>query len=365
MIKKIKIGNKIISNKSPVFIVAEAGVNHNARLDLALKLIDAAAFAGADAVKFQTFRVEDVTTASAKMADYQKRNLGKEESQLEMGRKLQLKENHWPILVQHAKDRGIIFFSTPHGHIASADYLQRLKVPVFKFGSGDLTNLPLLEYAAKFKKPMILGTGMSDLEMVKEAVAVIKKAGNHQIIVLHCTTDYPLALEYVNLLAMQTMMKKLSVLVGYSDHTLGSQTAVMATALGACVIEKHLTLDKTLPGPDHVASMEPLEFQEMVKQIRKAKMILGEPKKKIVQCEKQYIPLICKSLVASQKIKKGERFSIRNITVKRPGTGMPPKRLNEILGKTATQTIPKDTLLTEEMMDGQGANKSNPRTIDK
>jgi N-acetylneuraminate synthase len=346
----IKICKKIISYKAPVFVVAEAGVNHNGRLDLALKLIDAAAFAGADAVKFQTFRVEDVTTASAKMADYQKKNLGKEESQLEMGRKLQLAERHWPILIERAKKRGIVFFSTPHGHIASADYLQKLKVPAFKFGSGDITNLPLLEHVAKFKKPIILGTGMSDLETVKEAVTAIQKNGNRQIIVLHCTTDYPLAHENVNLLAMRTLMKESGALVGYSDHTLGSQVAVMATAMGACMIEKHLTLDKTLPGPDHIASMEPLEFQEMVKQIRKATTILGKPEKKLLACEKQYVPLVRKSLVASQKIKKGEKFNARNLTVKRPGTGILPKRFGEVLGKEATQTIPKDTLLTEEMI---------------
>lgn len=349
--KKIKIGNKIVSYKSPVFIVAEAGVNHNARLDLALKLIDAAVFAGADAVKFQTFRVEDVTTASAEMAEYQKRNLGKEESQLEMGRKLELKESYWPILIQHAKERGIIFFSTPHGHIKSAGYLHKLKVPAFKLGSGDITNIPLLEYVSKLKKPIILGTGMSDLETVREAVVAIKKAGNNQIIALHCTTDYPLAPENVNLRAMQTLMQELGVLVGYSDHTLGSQTSVMATAMGACMIEKHITLDKTLPGPDQIASIEPLEFQEMVKQIRKATVILGRPEKKIVQCEKQYVSLVRKSLVASRKIKKGEKFSVRNLTVKRPGTGIPPKRFNEMLGKVAAQAIPKDTLLTEEIID--------------
>lgn len=351
MIKKIKIENKIISNKSSVFIVAEAGVNHNARLDLALNLIDAAAFAGADAVKFQTFKAAHVSIASAELADYQKRNLGKEKNQLDLAKKLELAEHHWPILIERARERKIIFFSTPHGHIASADYLQKLKVPAFKFGSGDLTNLPLLEHAAKFKKPMILGTGMSDLETVKEAITAIKKSGNHQIVVLHCTTDYPLAPENVNLLAMQTLMKELNVLVGYSDHTLGSQTAIMAMAMGACMIEKHLTLDKTLPGPDHIASMEPLEFQEMVRQIRKATIILGKPEKKLLPCEKQYVPLVTKSLVASQKIKKGEKFSAQNLTVKRPGTGIPPKRFNEMLGKIAMQTIPKDTLLTEEMLD--------------
>lgn len=331
------------------FIVAEAGVNHNARLDLALKLIDAAAYAGADAVKFQTFRAEQVVTAAGEMADYQKRNLGKTESQLEMVKKLELPERHWPKLIQRAKEKGIIFFSAPHGHIASADYLQKLRVSAFKFGSGDLTNIPLLEHVAKFKKPMILGTGMSNLEEVKEAVSVIKKSGNNQIVVLHCTTDYPLAPENVNLRAMQTLMKELGVLVGYSDHTLGPQTAVMATAMGACMIEKHLTLDKTLPGPDQAASMEPLEFQEMVRQIQKAIVILGSPQKKLLRCEKQYVAVARKSLVAAQKIKKGEKFTVKNLTVKRPGTGLLPKKFKEVLGKVAAKAVPKDALITEEM----------------
>lgn len=348
--KYIKIGNKKVGSGQPVFIVAEAGVNHNARLDLALKLIDAAVFAGADAVKFQTARAEEVTTASADMADYQTKNLGKKESQLAMIKKLALKEKDWPVLVKYAKDRGIIFFSSPHGHIASANLLQKLKAPAYKFGSGDLTNLPLLEHVARFKKPMILGTGMSDMEIVGEAVMAIKKAGNNQIVVLHCTTDYPLTPENVNLLAMQTMAKELKVLAGYSDHTIGSQAAVMATAMDACMIEKHFTLDKTLPGPDHIASMEPLEFQEMVRQIRKATIILGSPKKSILPCEKQFIQVIRKSIVSTKIIKKGEKFTNANLSIKRPGTGIQPKRLNEILGKIATRAIPKDTILADEMI---------------
>lgn len=348
--KPIFIGNKKVSYGSRPFIVAEAGVNHNARLDLALQLVDAAAFAGADAVKFQTFKANQVVTAAGEMADYQKRNLGKIESQLKMAKKLELAERYWPILAKRAKERGIIFFSAPHGHIASADHLhKKLKVPVFKFGSGDLTNIPLLEHAAKFKKPMILGTGMANLQEVKEAVIAIKKAGNNQIVVLHCTTDYPLAPENVNLRAMQTLMKELGVLVGYSDHTLGPQTAVMATAMGACVIEKHLTLDKALPGPDHVASMDPLEFKDMVQQIHKASIILGSPQKRLLPCEKQYVSVARKSLVTAVKIKKGEKFTFKNLTIKRPGTGIAPKKFKELLGKVATKSISKDALITEEM----------------
>ena len=346
----ITIQKKKVNYGFSPFVIAEAGVNHNGSLNLALKLIDAAAFAGADAIKFQTFRAEQVVTVSGKMADYQKRNLRKEESQLKMLKKLELKERYYPALIQRAKERGIIFLSTPHGGFESADLLQKLKIPAFKFGSGDLTNLPLLEYAAKFKKPMIISTGMSNLQEVKEAVAAIKKAGNNQIIALHCTTDYPLAPENVNLRVMKTLMKESGVLVGYSDHTLGSQTAVMAIAMGACMLEKHLTLDKNLPGPDQAASMEPLEFREMMKEIHKATVILGSSQKKLLQCEKQYVTVARKSLVTLQKIKKGEKFSARNMTVKRPGTGLLPKRFKEVLGKVATQAIPKDTVLTEGMI---------------
>jgi len=342
-------GKKISYGKKP-FIIAEAGVNHNGNLELALKLIDAAAFAGADAVKFQTFRAERVVTTGGEMADYQKRNLGKTESQLAMLRKLELKEKFYPALIQRAKEQGIIFLSTPHGGFESVDFLQKMKVPAFKFGSGDLTNLPLLEYAAKFKKPMLISAGMSNLEEVKKAVAAIKKAGNNQILVFQCTTDYPLAPENVHLRAMQTMMKELGVLVGYSDHTIGSQAAVMATALGACMLEKHFTLDRNLPGPDQAASMEPLEFKEMVRQIEKAMVILGSPKKRLLNCEKQYVKVARKSLISARAIRKGEKFTVKNLTVKRPGTGISPRRWKEVLGKQSKAKIKKDSLITEGMV---------------
>lgn len=337
-------GKKVNYGRKP-FVIAEAGVNHNGSLDLALKLVDAAAFAGADAVKFQTFRAEQVVTTGGEMADYQKRNLGKTESQLAMLRKLELKEKYYPALIQRAKEGDIIFLSTPHGGFESVDFLQKLNVPAFKFGSGDLTNLPLLEYAAKFKKPMLISTGMSNLEEIKEAVAAIKKAGNNQIVVLHCTTDYPLAPENVHLRAMQTMIKELGVLVGYSDHTIGPQAAVMATALGACMLEKHLTLDRTLPGPDQAASMEPPDFKEMVRQVEQATVILGSPKKRLLGCEKQYVKVARKSLVSARAIRKGEKFTAKNLTVKRPGTGLRPKYLSKIIGKIAKKNIAADQLI--------------------
>jgi N,N'-diacetyllegionaminate synthase len=344
-LKSIWIQDKKITYGQRPFIVAEAGVNHNGNLDIALKLIDAAAAAGADAIKFQTFRAEQVVTQSGKMAEYQKKNLGKEESQLEMIKDLELKEDYLPKLIKRAKEKNIIMFSSPHGHIASADLLQDLNMPAFKFASGDITNLPLLEYVAKKKKPMILGTGMSNLSEIKEAISKIKKAGNNQIIILHCTTDYPLMPENVNLRAMSTLIRELDVLVGYSDHTIGSEVAIMATALGACMIEKHFTLDKTMPGPDQASSMEPSEFRNMVEQINRASIILGNPEKRLLECEKKYIMMVRKSLVAIRDINKGEKISVADITVKRPGNGLAPKYFFKIIGKKAKQNIKKDSVI--------------------
>ena len=339
------IGNRAIGYNHSPFIIAEAGVNHNGRLDLALKLVDAAKDAGADAVKFQTFKAEQVVTSQGKMAEYQKKNIGKTESQLTMLKKLELKENFYKPIIRHCRKKGIIFFSTPHGGFESVDFLQSLNVPAFKFGSGDLINLPVLQYAAKFKKPMILGTGMATLKEIKEAINCIKKTGNNKIIVLHCTTNYPCALDEVNLRAMQTMMKKLNVLVGYSDHTLGVQTAIMAVTLGACVIEKHLTLGKNMPGPDHKTSADPKEFKEMADKIKNVEVIMGSSRKKPAKSELLIMKTARKSLVSLHDIKKGEKFTKDNIGIKRPGTGIEPKYFYKIMGRKAKQNIPKDSLI--------------------
>lgn len=341
-----KIGNKTIGHNRPVFIIAEAGVNHNGRLDLALKLVDAAKEAGADAVKFQTFRAEQLAAESAKMAVYQKKNLGKEESQLAMLKKLELKENFYQPIIKRCEEKGIIFLSTPHGGFESVDFLQKIGAPAFKFGSGDLTNLPVLAYAAKFKKPMILGTGMANMKEVKEAVSAIKKAGNDKIVILHCTTNYPCPPEEVNLSAMASMMREISILVGYSDHTLGSQTSIMAATLGACVIEKHLTLDKTMPGPDHIASSDPQEFKSTVESIRKVKIIMGSATKKPNKSEIPLIKIARKSLVALSGIKKGEKFTKNNLGIKRPGSGLAPKKYFIVLNKRSRRAFKKDELIS-------------------
>lgn len=346
--KLIKIGNKKIGRGEPVFIIAEAGVNHNGRLDLALKLVNAAADAGADAIKFQTFKAEQVVTSISEMAEYQKKNIGKTESQLDMLKKLEFNENWYPKVIARCKKRKIIFFSTSHGGFASVDFLEGLGVPAFKFGSGDLTNLPLLAHVAKLGKPIILGTGMATMVEVKEAVKTINQAGNKKVIVLHCTTNYPCSPEEVNLKAMQTMMKELDALVGYSDHTLGSQVAIMAVALGACVIEKHLTLDNNLPGPDHAASANPAVFKKTVEEVKKVPTIMGSSVKKPTKNELQYLPIVRKSIIAARDILKGERFTKENLAIKRSKTGLPPRAYFKIIGAVAKMEIKMDALIEKK-----------------
>ncbi|HEY4475054.1 MAG TPA: N-acetylneuraminate synthase [Candidatus Paceibacterota bacterium] len=346
MVKKtIKIGDKIIGYGQSVFVVAEAGVNHNGRLDLALKLIDAAASARADAVKFQTFRVEQATTKHTALAGYQSKNIETDNNLFEEAKCWELKEGWYPQLIARCKKRGIIFFSTPHGGFESVDFLASQKVPLYKFGSGEITNLPLFTYTARLGKPIIFGTGTATMKEIKEAIKAIKKTGNNKIVALHCTTDYPPVLGDVNLRAMQTMMKELDVLVGYSDHALGDHVTVMAVTLGACVIEKHLTLDKNMKGPDHKASAMPDEFKMMVRKIRNVSIILGSSEKRPVKAELKYIPVIRKSIVATKNIKKGEKLTRQNLAIKKPGTGIPPKYWDEIIDKVAKRDIADDSLL--------------------
>lgn len=341
----MKIGNKAIS-RGRAYIIAEAGVNHNGKLGLALKLVDAARRAGADAVKFQNFKPEEVVTADAPQAGYQVKNTGKKQSQLDMIRGLALSDFDLRKIVGHAKKIGITFLSTPHGGFQSADLLQTMRVSAYKVGSGDLTNIPLLVHIAKFKKPIILSTGMATIEEASEAVAAIRKAGNKKIVLLQCTTDYPTRSEEVNLRAMRTLGETFGVPIGFSDHTKGNEAAVLAVALGAMVIEKHLTLDKTMPGPDHRASADVKEFTRFVKAIRKAEVLLGSSIKKPSASERQYIPIVRKSVVAARAIQKGERFSKRNLAIKRPGTGLHPRNYFSLLNKKAKRDMHKDQLLS-------------------
>ena len=346
--KQIKIKNKIIGSEQPCFIIAEAGINHNGKIDIAKRLVDVATEAGADAVKFQTFKSEEVVTENVSMADYQIKNMNKKETQKEMLKKFELSYGDFAKIKEYCDKKKIIFLSTPHSFDA-IDFLDEL-VPAYKFGSGDITNIPALQYAAKKGKPMILGTGMATLKEVIEAVEIIKKTGNDQIVALHCTTNYPCPFEEVNMNTMKTMQKKLNCLVGYSDHTMGVTVPIMAATFGASVIEKHFTLDKKLPGPDHKASLEPEELKNMVTEIRNVEKALGRFEKKPTLSEKKIMKIARKSIVAKKDIKKSEKIKRDMLDFKRPNTGISPNKLDQIIGKKTTRNIKKDELISWDMM---------------
>jgi len=374
--KKLKIADKVIGEGEPCFIIAEAGVNHNGNVELAEKLIDAAKEAGVDAVKFQTWKTEEIVTKKVSTPEYQKKSSG--ESQYELLKKLELSEKDFERLAEYARSAKIIFLSTPEGE-SCTDFVDRLNVPAFKIGSADLTNHLHLAYVARKRKPIILSTGMATLEEVREAVKVIKNAGNNKIILLHCTSNYPVKWRDVNLRAMLTLKREFELPVGYSDHTIGIDVSIMAALLGARVIEKHLTLDKNLPGPDHKASLDPNEFGEMVKGIRSAEKdivvegmlgeklleisrkvpierevleniekILGRPEKKPTKSEKEIIKLARKYIVAGKDIQKGDVIAADMLCVKRSGGGLEPKYLDKIIGKRAKSGIRKDEPITFE-----------------
>jgi len=351
---EIKIKNKIIGENHPVFIIAEAGVNHNGDFELAKKLIDTAKESGADAVKFQTFKTENVVTKYARMAEYQKKNIGKKETMQEMIKKLEISYDDFKELKNYCDEKGIMFLSTPHSDDA-IDFLDPL-MPVFKIGSGDLTNFPFLEKIAQKGKPIILSTGMATMEEVIEAINVIKKSGNNKIILLHCTSNYPCPIEDVNLRAMQTIKGKTNLLVGYSDHTIGLEASKLACSLGAVVIERHFTTDKNLPGPDHKASLSPDELKELVIAIKnkdydipeeKKELILGYPEKKPTEKEIPIAQLVRKSIVAKADIPEGTIITKDMLIIKRPGTGISSKYINNIIGKKAKTLIKEDNLIQE------------------
>ncbi|MCX6706683.1 MAG: N-acetylneuraminate synthase [Candidatus Woesearchaeota archaeon] len=348
-----------IGEGRPCFIIAEAGVNHNGDIKLAKKLVDAAKRSGVDAVKFQTFRSKNLVTESAEMASYQEKNTGRKESQIKMLRKIELSYPEFEELKRYCDSKGVMFLSTPHTEDA-AEFLDKI-VPLFKVGSGDLTNIPFLEKLAKKGKPIMLSTGMSTLEEVKEAVDAIKRY-NKELILLQCTTNYPCPKKDVNLKVMDTLRKETGCLVGYSDHTEGIGVSVMAAYLGAVVIEKHFTLDRKMKGPDHKASLEPDELQKMVDEIRAIerdknarkivvpKIILGNGIKKPTKQELKIMKIARKSIVSAKNIKKGARITEDMIIMKRPGIGIEPNDLAKVLGRTAKKNIKKDELISFDML---------------
>ena len=329
-----------------IFIIAEAGVNHNGSLKLAKKLIDLASDSGANAVKFQTFKAESLVSKKAQKADYQKESTKESESQYDMIKNLELDKKAHKELLAYCQEKKIIFLSSPFDH-ESIDLLESLGMEIFKIPSGEITNLPYLRHIGSLKKQLILSTGMANLKEVKEALTVLISAGTlrQNITVLHANTMYPTPLKDVNLNAMLTLQKELSIAVGLSDHTLGIEVDIAAAAMGATVIEKHFTIDKAMHGPDHKASLDPLDLKEMVRCIRNIEDALGSFNKKPTLSESNNINVVRKSIVASKHIKKGDKLSTKNITTKRPGNGISPMLWDNIVGTVATKDYQMDDLI--------------------
>ena len=329
-----------------VFIIAEAGVNHNGSIDLAKKLIDVASASGADAVKFQTFKADSLVTKKAPKAIYQKENTDKEESQFDMLKKLELDIEAHKELISYCSNKKIIFLSSPFDH-ESIELLNDLGLEILKIPSGEITNLPYLRHIGKLNKKIILSTGMSNIDEVKSALNILINSGTkkNNITVLHANTEYPTPMEDINLRAMLTIGKELDINFGYSDHTLGIEVAIAAVAMGASCIEKHFTLNCNMEGPDHKASLEPNQLKAMVIAIRNIELALGSSIKKPSRSELQNIKIVRKSIVTKTIIKKGEILSEKNLTAKRPGGGTSPMKWDEIVGTRATKDYNEDELI--------------------
>lgn len=329
-------------------IIAEAGVNHSGSLDIAKQLIDKAVEAGADVIKFQTFKAENLVSKSAKQADYQKKNIGSkaDDSQLSMLKKLELSHEDHEVLMQYSNQKGIRFFSTAFD-MESIDYLHSLNLGLWKIPSGEITNYPYIKKIAQFHEPVILSTGMCEMEDISAAMNVLLEYGvqRDQITILHCNTEYPTPFEDVNLLAMQQIKENFQVKVGYSDHTQGIEVPIAAVALGACVVEKHFTLDRNMEGPDHQASLEPDELKAMVTAIRNIEKALGSGRKNVSASERKNIAIARKSIVTTRPIKKGEMLTEENLTVKRPGIGISPMRWEEVIGTKAIKDFEEEELI--------------------
>ncbi|OGO58329.1 MAG: N-acetylneuraminate synthase [Chloroflexi bacterium RBG_19FT_COMBO_47_15] len=350
MSKRIRIGGRVVGENAPCFIIAEAGVNHNGDVNLAKRLVDVAMKAGADAVKFQSFKAENVVTRKAATAKYQAQTTGSAESQYEMIKKLELSAGNFVGLAHYAQKKGILFLSTPFDK-DSVDLLDGLGVPAFKIASGEITNFPLIRYIAEKGKPVILSTGMSTLGEINEALQVIQSEGIKDIVLLHCTTAYPAKVEDVNLKAMETLRREFKVPVGLSDHTLGITIPIAAVALGACVIEKHFTLDKSLPGPDHQASLEPKELKQMNETIREVEKAMGDGNKMPTEEERQIQKAVRRSIVARVNIPKGTIITEAMLDIKRPGTGLEPKYMDKVIGAVARYRIQQDEPLTMNKLE--------------
>lgn len=347
-IQTIQIGKHRIGPGHPCFIIAEAGVNHNGDTAMALALIDAAADAGADAVKFQTFSAERLVTRTAPKADYQMTTTDPAESQLAMLKKLELAADAYAALMTRCEARGLVFLSTPFTEV-DADLLESLGVLAFKVPSGEVTNLPYLAHLARKGKPIILSTGMCTLGDVELAVATLRENGDPPLAILHCVSRYPAPVDQVNLRAMDTLRAAFPQPIGYSDHTMGTAVAIAARALGATVLEKHLTLDCTLPGPDQQTSVEPQILAAMIRDIRDVEAALGPGGKAPVPCEASCRDVARKSLIAARALRSGTQLTEAMIGIKRPGTGLAPALRPHLVGLTLNRDVPEDTPLTMDM----------------
>jgi len=345
--RKLRIGHRMVGEGAPVFVIAEAGVNHNGKFGLAKKLVKAAKKAGADAIKFQTFSAEDVVTKDAPQAEYQKKNTQKE-SQFSMLKKLELSDGEFRRIKEYCGRQKIMFLSTPFSE-KSADFLSSISMAAFKISSGELTNLQFIKHVASFGEPIILSTGMATMEEVREAVRAIYLAGNRQLVLLHCTSNYPAALKDANLKAIVALADEFGVVVGYSDHTAGIDIAPAAVAIGAKVIEKHLTLDRDMAGPDHKASIEPHQFAQLVDSIRNVEAALGTGKKQPMASEKDVMRAARRSLIAKKDIAAGSMISRAMIEIKRPGSGIKPKYLKKIVGRKIQKGVKAGELLAWQM----------------
>ena len=347
MIKPVTIEKYTVSPDHPCLIIAEAGVNHNGEVELAKRMVDAAARAGVDAVKFQTFRAEKIISVDTPKADYQVQTTNADESHFDMIKRLELDVEAHRQLASRCRTQGVLFLSSPFDEEA-ADFLDTIGVPAFKTPSGEITNLPYLMHVARKGKPMIVSTGMATLGEVEEAVRAIREIGNPRLILLQCVSSYPAQPGDVNLRAMETMSRAFGVPVGYSDHVRGNEIAFAAVALGACVIEKHFTLDRNLPGPDHQASLEPAELAALVQGIRAVESELGDGRKGPTASEANIANVVRKSLVMAKDVAAGTVLSKEMIAVKRPGTGLPPSMLSFVIGRKARWDMKKDALLRLE-----------------
>ena len=344
-VKPLDVAGISIGHGHPCFFIAEAGVNHNGSLDAALKLVDAAADAGACSVKFQTFEASKLVTKHAQKAEYQKQNTGNNDSQFEMLKQLELSHEQHREVVAHCQRRGIMFLSTPFDE-QSADFLNDLGVSAFKIPSGEVTNTPFLRHVARYGKPLIVSTGMCRLGEVEAAVETLEAAGCRQFVLLHCVSNYPADPRDVNLRAMDTLAAAFQVPVGYSDHTLGMEASLAAVARGACVIEKHFTLDRSLPGPDHAASLEPQELKQLVSGIRIIEQCLGTGRKTPAASELGTAAVARRSLVAAVDLPEGLLLDEAHIAVKRPGTGLPPGMRPHLLNRRLRRPVVAGSLLT-------------------